>query len=249
MTRALVVVILLAATRIAAAQPTDAERLYTEGQEAYDREDYATALDRWQQSYELSKLPALVFNIAQAHRLHGDCRAAVDSYRKFIALEPSAAERPDAEGFIRELEPKCPAPVVPPARVEPPRVTPPGGRHVDTPPPAHPGRGKRWLGLGSGAVGVGMVVLGVIAGREAQRLGDEVAADCDNNGCDFDAIRDKDADGRAAERRQYVFYGVGAAALVTGGVLYWLGTRDAERAPVAVVPRADGAMVSWSGRW
>src|SRR5262249_43069716 len=114
--RPLAIVALLAG--VAAAEP-EAERLYKEGQAAYDAERYDEALAAWERSYELSHLPGLVFNIAQAHRFRGDCGKAVEAYKKFVALDPKSSERPTAEGFIKELSP-CPAdkptPPPPPAK-------------------------------------------------------------------------------------------------------------------------------------
>ena len=74
MTRALVILCLLA--RAALADAPTAEQLYHAGQTAYDDKRYDDALAAWQKSYELSHLPALEFNIAQAYRLRGkpgDC--------------------------------------------------------------------------------------------------------------------------------------------------------------------------------
>ena len=69
------------------------------------------------------------------------------------------------------------------------------------------------------------------------------------NGCDWSVVGKKDADGRSAARTQWILYGVGATAIVTGGVLYWLGSRDRSTPTVAVVPHATGAAVTWSGSW
>jgi tetratricopeptide (TPR) repeat protein len=239
MMRSFAIVCLLAAVAYAQV-PADAERLYTEGQQAYDAKNYDAALAAWERSYELSKLPALVFNIAQAHRLRGNCAKAVASYRKFIELEPESSERADAEGFIKDLEP-CPVVTPPPP---PPKKLPPE-RPVIT--ETNPGRGKRIAGIVVGVGGVALIATGVVFGTKASSLADEVKAECADNDCNWETIRDKDADGRSAERTQFIFYGVGAAAMATAGVLYWLGSR--ETAPVTVTPRGDGATVTWTRRW
>jgi len=56
--------VLLLVARTATAQPNDAERLYTDGQKAYDDKRYDDALAAWEKAYELSHLPGLVFNLA-----------------------------------------------------------------------------------------------------------------------------------------------------------------------------------------
>jgi tetratricopeptide (TPR) repeat protein len=237
---ALCLVIVAGLARVAAAEPNEAERLYTEGQKAYDDQHYDQALVAWERSYALSHLPALIFNIAQAYRLHGDCAKAVASYRKFVELDPSSEERPNAEALIKEMQP-CPAPVV---------AAKPGKPAVVAPVvvgPGHPGRGKRIVGGVLALGGVALVATGAVFGNKASSLADEVKTTC-ATGCDFATIAAKDADGRSAERNQYIFYGAGAAALVTGGVLYWLGKR--EHAPVLITPRADGgAAITVGGSW
>ena len=61
------------------------------------------------------------------------------------------------------------------------------------------------------------------------------------------SVAGKDADGRAAARDQWIFYGAGAAAVVAGVLVWRVGA--AKTATVAVVPRPDGAALAWSGAW
>ncbi len=234
--------LVLAFTRVAAAQPTEAERFYTEGQKAYDAQRFDEALVAWERAYELSRLPALMFNIAQAYRLNGNCAKAIASYRTFVELAPTSDERGDAEALIREMSP-CPAVVVTPP---PSKPKPPSERAIS--PSANPGRGKRIVGGVIAVGGVGLVAVGVVFGSKAAALADEVKAACVVT-CDFAMIGTKDADGRAAERNQFIFLGAGGAAIVTGSVLYFLGKRDGA-STVAIAPRGDGgAAITWSGSW
>ena len=236
MIRALALAVLVASTGLAAAE--DAESLYQEGQTAYDAKNYDAALAAWTKSYELSKLPALLFNIAQAHRLRGDCAEAVARYKQFVAADPQSSERGDAEGFIKDLEPTCPKPIVTPVKpVVKDTIVPVG----------NPGRGKRVAAYVVGGAGLAVVAVGAFFGTQASSIADEVKTDC-ADGCSFDAIKAKDAEGRVAERNQFIAYGVGGAALLTSGILYWLGARDRESA-VTVTPRAGGASVTWTRRW
>jgi tetratricopeptide (TPR) repeat protein len=236
-----VVVALLAG--VAAAEP-EAERLYRDGQAAYDAQRYDDALAAWTQSYELSHLPGLVFNIAQAHRLRGDCAKAVEAYKKFVALDPRSSERPTAEGFIKDLSP-CPddkpTPTPPPPKPPPaPIESKPPIADVDT------GRGKRIAGLAIAGGGLAIAGTGLYFGNRAASLGDEVRKACASS-CAYPDIRDKDQEGRRDETIQWILYGAGAAAIVTGGVVYMLGAKRAS--PVAVVPHGDGAVVTFSGGW
>ena len=92
-----------ALTITAAAQPPTAENLYDEGQAAYDKADYGTAIARWQAAYDLSNASGLLLNLAQAKRLSGDCVGAITTYKRFIEADPTVYQKPLAEEFVREL--------------------------------------------------------------------------------------------------------------------------------------------------
>ncbi|MBA2543304.1 MAG: hypothetical protein H0V17_26920 [Deltaproteobacteria bacterium] len=237
------VILLVLATRVASAQAPDAEQLYKDGQAAYDSKRYDDAIAAWSKSYELSRLPALVFNLAQAHRLAGHCTKAVDSYKKFLSLDPQADEKSAAEQFLRELEPckQEPKPIVVKPRVE---ILPSGMgsyRIEDR------GGGKRTFGVITGAAGIALFATGLYFGNRATSLANEIEAACEL-GCEWSTLEAKDASGRQAATLQYVFYGVGATAVVGGTVLYLLGAR-ARETRVVIEPTSGGATASISGRF
>jgi tetratricopeptide (TPR) repeat protein len=251
--RVAIAVAMVVAARTAAASPTaDAERYYNEGQTAYDAKRYDDAIAAWDKSYALSHLPALVYNLAQAHRLHGDCAEALDAYKRFIALDPKSPQRASAEGFIRDLEP-CPSPVgveppppppsLPPA---PPPAPPPSPPHPAA--VAHPGTGERVAGIVVAGVGVATAAVGGYFGSQAQTLASQVRAAC-ASGCEYDAIKSKDQQGRSDETLQYVLYAAGGAAIVTGAIVFALGSRKHVETPVAVAPLPGGAALTWSHAW
>ena len=257
MTRALALLLLLISS--VAMADGDAERLYREGQAAYDAKKYDDAIAAWSQSYELSHLPALVFNLAQAYRLKGDCDDAVTSYKKFIDLDPKSRQRPAAEGFIKDLEP-CPVaeppkqepPKPPPPTQEPPRPPPPKQQLPPKPPVAtatHHSTGERVTGIGLAVAGAVAVGVGAYFGNQASSDASDVRAAC-ASGCDYDSIKQKDQDGRSDAKLQYVMYGVGAGAVAIGAVLFVIGSREhADPPPVAIVPTRGGGAVSWTIRF
>lgn len=252
--RTRIAIAVLAIARVATAQPNDAERFYNEGQAAYDAKRYDDAIAAWDKSYALSHLPALVFNLAQAHRLRGDCREAVDAYKRFVELDPASPQRASAEGFVRDLEP-CPggAPVEP---TPPPHDTTPAQQPSHTtpqpPPPPHrvtaPHTGEKVAGIvlvGAGAVAAGV---GGYFGSQAQSLANEVHAACTPS-CAWDSVKAKDEEGRNDEQLQYVLYAAGGAAVVTGAVLFVLSRRHVD-VPVAIAPvQGGGAALTWHGAW
>jgi tetratricopeptide (TPR) repeat protein len=120
--RALAVASLLAAATSAHAAPPDppaapapapvdgrahAKRLFEQGQAHYDLGEYDEAIAAFREAYEISSAPALLFNIAQAHRLKGDCPRALQVYRHFVRLDPDSLHRSAAEGQIAALSAQC----------------------------------------------------------------------------------------------------------------------------------------------
>jgi tetratricopeptide (TPR) repeat protein len=92
-----------------AAATDSAERarlLYEQGKISYAIGDYPSAIALFEQSYALSRAPALLFNLAQAHRLagFGHCRRAHWLYGRYLDAVPHAENASEVEERIRELE-------------------------------------------------------------------------------------------------------------------------------------------------
>jgi len=239
----LILLACLASVRIAVAEP-EAERLYNEGQAAYDAKHYDDAIAAWEQSYALGKLPALLFNLGQANRLANHCTRAVEAYRKFLAAAPDAADAPTARDLVRELEP-CPDTPKPPPKPPPPKPHQVEPRvPVDQQPHVvDHGRGKRVAGVVTLGAGAALLATGIYFGNHATSLANEVEAAC-TGGCEWATVEDKDAAGRRAAKLQYVFYGAGVGAVAAGAVMYLLGARARS---VVVEPRDRGIAVTM--RW
>ncbi len=233
--RRLAILLVVATTRAAFADVTEAERLYTEGQTAYDAKHYDAAVAAWDKSYALSKLPALVFNLAQAHRLANHCAKAVEAYHRFLVLDPQSDERASAEQFLHELEP-CPATTTTPL-VKPPITD----QVVDR------GHGKRVAGIVSIGAGTALLATGLYFGIQASSLANDVKAAC-TMGCEWATLEAKDSAGKRDAKLQYVFLGIGTAGIAAGAVLYVLGTK-AKSTHVMVEPHGTGASLSWRGSW
>jgi tetratricopeptide (TPR) repeat protein len=221
--------VLVFARHAIADDASDAERLYNEGQAAYDGKRYDAAIAAWDKSYALSKLPALVFNLAQAHRLAGHCTQAVEHYQRFITLDPQAEDKPAAEQFVRELSP---CPVAKP--VERPTTE---WQLVDK------GAGKRRAGMIAAGAGLVVFATGIYFGSRASTIANEVEAAC-AMGCEWSELESKDAAGRRDAVLQYPLYAIGAAGIIGGVSLYILGK---SKTRVMVEPRANGVAfrVTW----
>lgn len=247
----LIVALALAALETTASAQPSAEDLYAEGQAAYDRADYTTAITKWQASYDLSKEAGLLFNLAQAKRLAGDCTGAIATYRRFDTMDADAAsdQHKLAKDFMRELEGTCSQqlPIVTtPLKTEPslangPRVAP----RLDGP---ESDRGRTWKIAGVVTSGVGVVTLavGLGLGHHGATIGDEITAACTTS-CDWATLKDKEARGKRAVAIGKALDVVGVAAVAGGAVFYYLGMRQ-ETLTVAPAP-GGGGVVSWSGAW
>lgn len=228
---------------------TPAERLYYDGQAAFDARKYDDAIVAWEHSYALAKQPAILFNLAQAYRLRarpGDCTHANADYRKFIAEDPSSPQRPVAQGFLVEIQPcvdREDAATKPAKPIAPVVQTPPKqlASHSALP----------LAGVITGAAGVALVGTGLLFGRHASQVADQVAVAC-ATGCTWnDALVSKQSSGQRAEHLMWAFDGVGAAAIVTGAILIWVGhSRSNETSsPVTISASSTSAVAAWSGRW
>ncbi len=76
--------------RGAAAAPVDPEArvLYQEGLQLYRAGRYDDAIAKLDASYQLVAAPGLLYDLAQAHRLKGDCAGALRLYRDFLRDVP-----------------------------------------------------------------------------------------------------------------------------------------------------------------
>jgi hypothetical protein len=244
-----------------------AAQAYREGKAAYDAKSYDDAIIKWQQSLALSNASALKFNLAQAYRLRNlptDCVAASKLYAAFAAATSDAALKSASLGFVDELAP-C---VASQAAIEPQEKVPIEGRvpAISELPPAYPPkvdaapiseqptRAPRFRVASITAAGIGVAAIGVGAffSMRARTASDDIYETCGKPGanCQWStALQATEDRGRQAAQLQWVFYGVGGAALITAGTLYYLGHRKGTQ-HVAVVPTSrNAAMISWSGSW
>jgi len=250
---ALLIITTIAVLRGAArADAPSAERLYTEGQSAYDREDYAAAIAKWRESYRLSGESALLFNIAQALRLSGsDECAALATYEKFITTDhdPTTSTQHNlAEDYVIELRGED-GPTCGPSPTAPTNTQPALGvglnlvdRRTD---PNDRGRKLRVAGIVTTAGGGATIAIGLLLGHHAQALADEVTQAC-RTSCDWGAQKAKDTAGRSDATIGRVLDVAGAVGIAGGVVTYYLGLRGSH---IDVAPSGSGLSVSWSGSW
>lgn len=84
-----------------------ARKLYREGQTQYDLGNFDEAIRLFKQAYSMSPFSSLLFNIAQAYRLKGDCQALFFYKRYLTVAGKKARNRASVEAHIKELTKTC----------------------------------------------------------------------------------------------------------------------------------------------
>ncbi|HXK18243.1 MAG TPA: hypothetical protein VNG33_10600 [Polyangiaceae bacterium] len=137
--RALAVASLLVSASAVATEPSaEARRLYAEGKAEYAQGHYAEAVRLFERSYALSESPALLFNMAQAHRLAGPehCADAVALYKSYLQAQPDAENKKEVEERIQQLGDCAPQPASAAAPAAPaPAAASPAPPSAQPPPP------------------------------------------------------------------------------------------------------------------
>lgn len=236
--------VLLLAIAPARAQPADPREIQARADCSAGR--VQAGVDALAQMFAESNDATYIYNQGRCYEQNGKFEEAVLRFREFLrkAKSLSAEEKAEVNGHINdcqaELNRRLASPPSPPsARIQPVPIEPvapakpevavlpkPGADVVTTldhPSGGSGGAGLRTAGIVTGSLGAAFVVAGVIFSIETHSTSSGVTSDA--------ALRSYSRTtynhGKLFEELQWVGYGVGAAALATGGVLYYLGYRTA----------------------
>jgi hypothetical protein len=256
----------LGGTARAALDPDREEALQSQANDLMGRADWDRALPIFTELYAatlragyLWNAAVCQYNLARAGRAAPD--AAIFVFRQYLEA-PDAVEKKkrDALRSIEEMEAlkkemaaaaaaSRPQPT-PPAAHSPDLAAPnPGPKTIIAPPPAEPAppnssiseptrasHGALRVGaIATGSAGLGATVAGVYFSLRTHSLDSQVT-----HAPQFS--KSDDSAGESAHTLQFVMYGIGAAALATAGILYYLSSESPERS-VALVPwGGDGAI-------
>jgi tetratricopeptide (TPR) repeat protein len=198
-----------------------------------------------------------VYNQGRCYQQNNRWEQAISRFREFLrkAKDLPESDRIDAERQIADCEGSLAKVAPPPAAAPPPPVP---VTHFETPPPtpepavpevsstplpppsdSSQGRGLRVTGIILASVGVAAIGTGVGLALKANGLSTK----------DYSQSREND---RASLKTWgWVSYGVGAAAIATGTILYIVGRASEQSSSVALLPLVgpDGASVLLNGRF
>jgi hypothetical protein len=128
-----------------------AKQHFEAGRNAYNANDFVTAIREFKQAEQLRSSPILAYNIGLANEKLGKRRVAVKYYKRYLEQQPDAANKAEVDERIRGLEASIaaqPATTAPggsapqPEQVEQPSDMPPPDPNVTPgtqPPPPQPG--------------------------------------------------------------------------------------------------------------
>ena len=248
------------------AKKAEARALYETGNTHYNLGEYDQAVAAFKKAYELSQAPGLLFNIAQSYRLKKDYEQASHFYETYLRLKPDAANRADVEARIAEMktmleEQKKMGTKAPIGTVSPdgtnstPTTTTPTTTPTTTTPTTTveqkdivaPGGGKglKLAGLTTAGVGGALIITGVVFGMMAKGKESDLE-DLNNGGAPWD--QDAYDAGKRNNTIAIASIAVGGAAVVAGGVMFYLGySKEKKASSVAVVPTKGGGTftVGW----
>jgi tetratricopeptide (TPR) repeat protein len=225
-----------------AAQPADAGALEASGQRHYELAEYAAAIADFKEAFRITDQPELLFNIAQAYRLSGDCRQAVTFYKTFLRRVPDASNAEKVKGRIAEMETCAAKQPETPAQPETPTVAP-TSPETTTSTSTRRRTWKTWAGigaLGAGALGAGAGAYLLARGSSKT---DELRDLCATS-CAGEEARGIEAAGNAANRNATIGF-IAGGVLVAGGVALILIDRRSGEGPM-VTPTKGGATASWT---
>ena len=253
---------------VAAAQPKPEElqraaALYDRGKRHFDIAEYTAAIAAWKEAYLLSSEPLLLFNIAQAHRLSGDCAQANRFYLNYKRVQPRPPNQAELDSAMSKCAGVAPAtgdttPTgTPPLEPAPPNITPeqppitqaPPATQQPTPDTVEIDQGRIWRlsGLAIGGAGVVAGTIAIVYAIRASEKADDISSQPPNTTFDNE-LQQAQSDGQSAQTRARIFGVVSVAALIGGAALYYYGhTRTNVKVDVAVAPRGDARVMVTCG--
>jgi tetratricopeptide (TPR) repeat protein len=251
---AAVAVVILSTTPVRADQATArAKALFERAETHFSVGEFEQARRLYAAAYKAKQLPALLFNIGQAHWQLGQCKKARFHYQQYLLRTPGvgAARRARVAKLITSCKAK-PAPASQPTASSQPSSKPVAPTSLSTRTPASravadpvSAISRSWFWIGAGTTAA-LLATGVVTALVAQSKNDEYL-DSSTSIPERRALRD---DGRTFETVSWIAFGAATAAAIGSVVLYLLSRQQTERPPstsLGAAPIRRGALVTLRG--
>lgn len=212
-----------------------ARRHFRLGQAYYQNGQFAEAATEFEQAYQLSGRAALLYNVYLAHRDALHTRQSYEALRQYLDEVPDPPDEDHLRARLQHLEdalaanpetanpevtPEVTSEVTPEVTPEPAATTTPP---VDLSVPAEPeGRSPvPYVLMGAGG---GALIGGLVAGMLSRGARSDLDALCDADGAcpadsNWESLRSR---GQRSARAADALIGIGAAAAISGVVLYFV---------------------------
>jgi hypothetical protein len=231
--------------------PAKARELAEHGRAFHDAGDYPKAIAAFTQAYAMAPSPALLFNLAQAYRLQGNCDDAAVMYRRYLATNPRPEGHAIAEVQLARVElclqnklsREIPIDTQAAKLVVPP---PPEAVELTAGASAPPHKAQLEQDIGLGLALGGGVALAAAAyyAVQARNAANDVAAGYAMH-AKWKDIAPIDTRGKAAATKAQRLGAGGALGIATGIAMYLIGRHTAKTA-VTVAPAGRGVEVGMS---
>lgn len=268
--RTIALVVLLAPT-LAVAQPSakDKEKASDLVKRAIAKSqsgDHETAVELYFEAYKIIPQPLLLSNIGSEYQQMKKPVEALKYFCKYIEADPLGNNITYATaqartlyielGGVATIEDKdlC-KPIVKPAPdpipAPPPQVTPPPQPEPQPAAPVVPGRttktpALRYVGIAVTVVGAGVFGGGVYFGLEAKKISDEITNHDMNEPWPAN-IKEREEEGKSAERKQIGFMIGGGVAIAAGVTMVILGApKSTSERTATIAPLVTGDTVGFA---
>lgn len=235
--------IIMAVASPARAMTEEEERAkahFLAGQSYYDQASYNDALREFNEAYRISKRPALLYNIARCFEALEQFPDAVKMLERYLEEDPTTSDREAVTTRIRNLKDRQEHAQKPPepAKTQPPPTPAPTPAPAPTPPPstAHRKRLYTWI---VGGIGLGALAGALATGVTSQVSYNDLNGKCTNKVCDPSTVADaqhKIDTGKKLALATDILWPIGAAAVATGVVLFFVEGRHPKEHASLVVP-------------
>jgi hypothetical protein len=239
-------VVFLLVPQVVRAQETRQDPRVANAKTACAAGDVQQAVRLLAELYTATNDPIWIFNQARCYHQNNQLQSAHARFKEFLRKSSNgpAEDVKDARNYINEIEADL-------RKNDAKPEGPTGGTAssvTKTPaegsPDASQGRGLRYAGIGCGILGGAALVSGVIFTVLVNKANQDMQNQKKSDSVPVSTLNADLTNAPRYETLQWVSYGVGAAALLTGTVLYYLG---ASEAPPATTTTTVAPLVLRSG--